>query len=165
MLAKAHIAKLNKLTETEVTELTSSMVDETAVAILKRQGSREITMVSLQRKIWLDIQFDPYWLRWQPQRSKLAGKDCGTSEFYQDMWNRYLMLEYVSAHIPWNAMSNPELRRSYMALCDDLVLPSARTLTIIRCWEYALTVNTIRKQLPSRNKASLAFDGWTSTKK
>jgi hypothetical protein len=51
MLAKAHIAKLNKLTETEVTELTSSMVDETAVAILKRQGSREITMVSLQRKI------------------------------------------------------------------------------------------------------------------
>jgi hypothetical protein len=39
LLAKAHIAKFNKLTESEVTELTSSMVDETALAILKRQGS------------------------------------------------------------------------------------------------------------------------------
>jgi len=47
LLAKAHIAKLNKLTESEVTELTSSTVDETALAILKRQGSRGITIVSL----------------------------------------------------------------------------------------------------------------------
>jgi hypothetical protein len=60
LLAKAHIAKLNELTESEVTELTSSMVDETALAILKRQRSRGITMVSLQRKIIFDIQFDPY---------------------------------------------------------------------------------------------------------
>jgi uridylate kinase len=34
---KAHIAKLNELTESEVTELTSSKVDETAFAIVKRQ--------------------------------------------------------------------------------------------------------------------------------
>ena len=40
LLAKAHIAKLNELTESEVTELNSSMVDETAVAILKRQECR-----------------------------------------------------------------------------------------------------------------------------
>jgi len=59
-LAKAHIAKLNKLTESEVTELTSSTVDETALAILKRQGSRGITIVSSQRKIRCDIQVDPY---------------------------------------------------------------------------------------------------------
>jgi len=39
LLAKAHIAKLNELTESEVTELTSSTVDETDLAILKRQGS------------------------------------------------------------------------------------------------------------------------------
>jgi len=39
LLAKAHIAKLNELTETEVTELTSLTVDEKALAILKRQGS------------------------------------------------------------------------------------------------------------------------------
>jgi len=60
LLAKAHIAKLNKLTESEVTELTSSTLDETALAILKRQGSRGITIVSLQRKTIYDIQFNPY---------------------------------------------------------------------------------------------------------
>jgi hypothetical protein len=37
LLPKAHIAKLNELTESEVTKLTSSTVDETALAILKRQ--------------------------------------------------------------------------------------------------------------------------------
>jgi len=59
LLAKAHIAKLNKLTELEVTEMTSSTVDETALAILKRQGSRGITIGSSQRKIIFDFQVDP----------------------------------------------------------------------------------------------------------
>jgi len=35
-LGTAHIAKLNELSESEVTELTSSTVNETALAILKR---------------------------------------------------------------------------------------------------------------------------------
>jgi hypothetical protein len=39
LLAKSQMAKLNELTESKVTELTSSTVDETALAILKRQGS------------------------------------------------------------------------------------------------------------------------------
>jgi len=39
LLANAHIAKLNEITESEVTELTISTVDTTALAILKRQGS------------------------------------------------------------------------------------------------------------------------------
>jgi hypothetical protein len=34
LLVIAHIAKLNELTETEVTELTRSSIDETALAIL-----------------------------------------------------------------------------------------------------------------------------------
>jgi hypothetical protein len=46
LLAKAQIAKLNEVTESEVTELTSSTVDETALAILKRQGSQGVTIVS-----------------------------------------------------------------------------------------------------------------------
>jgi len=46
LLAKAHIAKLNKLTQSEVTELISSTVDETSLAILMRQGSQGITIVS-----------------------------------------------------------------------------------------------------------------------
>jgi len=60
LLAKAHITQFNELTESEVTEFTSSTVDETALAILKRQGGRGITIVSLQRKIRFDIQLNPY---------------------------------------------------------------------------------------------------------
>ena len=78
---------------------------------------------------------------------------------------QYLMLGFVSAHMPWNAISNLELRWLYKALRDDLVLPSATTLSNICRREYALTVDGIKKQLPSRNKVSLALDGWTSTNK
>jgi hypothetical protein len=60
LLAKEHIAKLNKLPESEVTEWTSLTVDETALAILKRQGSLRITLLSVQRKILCDIQFHQY---------------------------------------------------------------------------------------------------------
>jgi hypothetical protein len=60
LLANAHIVKLNELPEPEVTELTCSTVDKTALAIPKSQGSRGITIVSLRRKIVLDIQFNPY---------------------------------------------------------------------------------------------------------
>jgi hypothetical protein len=56
LLAKAHIAKLIELTVSEVTELTSLTVDKTALAILKRQGSRGITIVSSLRQIIFDIQ-------------------------------------------------------------------------------------------------------------
>jgi len=165
LLAKSHIAKSNKLTESEVTELTSSTVDETALAILKRQGSRGITIVSLQRKTIFDIQLNPYWPKWQKKRSILADKDFVTSEFQQDTWNRYLMLGFVLAHIPWNAISNLELQGSYTALRGDLVLPSNTTLSHICRRQYALTVDAIKKQLPLRNKVSLALDGWTSTNK
>jgi len=60
LLAKAHIAKSNESTETEVTKLTNSIVDETALAILKGQGSREITIVSVQTKNNFDIQLNSY---------------------------------------------------------------------------------------------------------
>jgi len=113
LVAKAHIAKLNKLTQSEVTELTSSTVDEIALAILKRQASRGISIVSSQCKIIFDVQCIPYWPKWQTKCSKLAVKDFQTSEFDQDMWNRYLMVGFVSADIPWNAISNLELQRSY----------------------------------------------------
>jgi len=46
LLATAHIAMLNELTEWDVTDFTSSTVHETALAILKRQGSQGIAIVS-----------------------------------------------------------------------------------------------------------------------
>jgi len=60
LLAKAHIAKLNELTESEVAELTSSTVDETALAILRRQGSRGISIVSSLIQVIFDIQVATY---------------------------------------------------------------------------------------------------------
>jgi hypothetical protein len=75
------------------------------------------------------------------------------------------MLGFVSAHIPWNAISNLKLPRSYKALPNDLVLLSATTLSNICHREYALTVDAIKKELPLGNKVSLALDGWTSTNK
>ena len=165
LAGKCSYRKVKQLTESEVTELTSSTVDETALAILKRQGSRGITIVSVPRKMMVNIQSNPYWRKWQTKRSKLADKDFQTSEFHQDTWNRYLMLGFVSAHSPWNAKSNLELWWSYKSLRHDLVLPSTTTLSIICRREYALTVDAIKKQLPLQNKVSLSLDGWTSTNK
>jgi len=55
LLARGHIAMLNELAELEVTSLTSSMVDESPLAILKRQGSRGITVASSQRNMIVGI--------------------------------------------------------------------------------------------------------------
>ena len=55
LLANLYITKLYELTKSEVTELTSSMIDETALAILKGQGSQGITIVSLQSKFIFHI--------------------------------------------------------------------------------------------------------------
>jgi len=165
LLAKAHIAKLDQLAEFEVTELTSSTVDETALAILNRQGSRGITIVSSQRNIIFDIQVDRYGPKWQTKRSKLVAKDFETSEFHQDTWDRHLMVGFVSVHIPWIAISNLELQQSYQALRDDLVLPSTTTLRNIGRREYALTVDAIKKQLLSWSNVNFALNGWTPPNK
>jgi hypothetical protein len=55
LLATAHIAKLNQVTVSEVPKLTSSTVDEPALAKLKRTGSRGIPIVSSQTKFKLNI--------------------------------------------------------------------------------------------------------------
>jgi hypothetical protein len=60
LLANAHITKLNKLAESDVTELTSWMDYETALAVLESQGSRGIAIVRANKKIIFDIQVMPY---------------------------------------------------------------------------------------------------------
>jgi hypothetical protein len=52
---EGYIAKLNKLSELEFTKLTSSTVNETALAILMTQGSRGIQILSFQRKFTFNI--------------------------------------------------------------------------------------------------------------
>jgi hypothetical protein len=68
------------------------------------------------------------------------------------------MLGFVSAHIPWQAISNLKLQRLHEALRSELVLLSAMTLSNICCREYALTMDAIKKDLASLNKVSLALD-------
>jgi len=165
LLPNAHIAKLNKLTESEVAKLTSSTDDEPALPILTSQGSQGIRIVCSHSQIRFDIQCIPYWPKWQTMRSKLVAIDFEISKFHQDMRNHYLLLGFVSAHIPWNAISNPELQWSYTPLHDDLMLPLAMSITNIFRRHYALTVDIISKQLPSRNTVSLALDGSTSRNK
>jgi hypothetical protein len=58
-LANAHIAMLNELSEGVVTELTSTMVDETVLAILMLKGSDGVTIVTWQKKIIFDIWVNP----------------------------------------------------------------------------------------------------------
>ena len=66
------------------------------------------------------------------------------------------MLGFVLAHIPWNAISNLELRQSYKTLCDEQVLSSTTTLGNICQREYALTVDAIKNLLLSQDEVSLA---------
>jgi len=56
LVAKAQIAKLKELKNSEFTILTSSSVDETGLAILKRQWSSGIMQVSLLRKFIFAVQ-------------------------------------------------------------------------------------------------------------
>ena len=42
------------------------------------------------------------------------------------------------------------------------MLPSATTLSNICLREYALTVDAMKQQLPSRSEVNLALDEWTS---
>jgi len=68
------------------------------------------------------------------------------------------MLGFVSAYIPWNAILNLDLWRSYEALRNDLVLPSVMTLRNILWRESAFTVDAIEKEMLSQNEATLALD-------
>jgi len=99
VLANAPIPMLNELTMSEVTGLTSSTIHETSLAILKMEESQGIIIVSSHRQIIFHTQLDTHSPEWQKKPSKLAAKDLETSEFHQNMWNRYLMFGFVSAHV------------------------------------------------------------------
>ena len=56
ILAKGHIAKSHESTVSEVTKLSRATVAETALSLLKRQGSQCFPIVSSHRKIKFTIQ-------------------------------------------------------------------------------------------------------------
>jgi hypothetical protein len=75
------------------------------------------------------------------------------------------MFGFHSALIACYAVSNLELRRLYEALHYDLVLPSGTNLSIICRRDYALNMDAMLKQSPSRNEVGSPLDAWTSTDK
>jgi len=60
LLTKGLIANVKEETDAELPKVTSSIVDETALAILKRQGGPGVTIVCSQRGCFFDIQVHPY---------------------------------------------------------------------------------------------------------
>jgi hypothetical protein len=137
--------KLNDLTELEVTELTRLGVDKTAFAIQPRQENQGITIFTSQSKVLFDTQVHTHWLKWLIICSKLAAKNFDTSEFHHDKWNRYLMLGFVSADIPWNTTCNLELQRKDPAWRSNQVLPPATTHSNSYLREYKPTLDAIKR--------------------
>jgi len=113
LVAKVHIAMLKKLTVSELTKLTSSNVKETAFSILKRHGSRGITIVSSQRNFIFDLLILSIFTELTDKMLQTGSErvsNCRISPWHT--WNCYLMIGFVLAQIPWNAITNLELQRS-----------------------------------------------------
>jgi hypothetical protein len=60
LLATLYIGKLINVWELRLTTLTSSTGNETTMGILKWHGSQAMSMVSMQRKLILEIQRNSY---------------------------------------------------------------------------------------------------------
>jgi hypothetical protein len=69
------------------------------------------------------------------------------------------MLALILVHIPWNTISNLELQLSYKALRNDQLVPSVTTHSNMSQSEYALTMDAVKKQLPSPNAVILILVG------
>ena len=91
--------------------------------------------------------------------------DIAVKEFDPHTWNRYLLLGFLSALIPFNTITNPELRRILFPLKADLNLPSVSILRRLLATDYEKTTKAIRDNIPEGQKVGLALDGWTSSNK
>lgn len=113
--------------------------------------------------LYLIIRVYLYCLKSKTNLSKLAVNHFQTTEFHRNTSNCYLQFECVSAHIPWDAISNEELRRLYSALRSEFMLKFAVMRSSI-CWaEFRLSADIFKKHWVTRNEVSLSLDGWTST--
>ena len=99
------------------------------------------------------------------KKRRQADLDIAVKEFDQHTWNRYLLLEFLSALIPFNTLTNPELRRILFSLKPDVNIPSVSTLRRLLATEYEKTTQAIRDNIPEGQKVGLALDGWTSGNK
>ena len=99
------------------------------------------------------------------KKRRQADLDVAVKEFDPHTWNRYLLLGFLSALIPFNTITNPELRRILFSLKPDVNHPSVSTLRRLLATEYEKTTKSIRDNMPEGQKVGLALDGWTSGNK
>ena len=99
------------------------------------------------------------------KKRRQADSDIAVKEFDQHTWNRYLLLGFLSALIPFNTLTNPELRRILFSLKPDVNIPSVSTLRQLLATEYEKTTKAIQDNIPEGQKVGLALDGWTSGNK
>ena len=99
------------------------------------------------------------------KKRRQADLDVAVKEFDPHTWNRYQLLGFLSALIPFNTITNPELRRILFSLKPDVNLPSVSTLRRLLATEYEKTTKSIRDNIPEGQKVGLALDSWTSGNK
>jgi len=102
----AHIALPHKLTQSEVTELTNSMFDESVVSILKRHKSQGITIVCSQRKF---ISHIDVWFRLTELRDITLQISSYEHCNFPISTTHLISLPHVRsclAHSTWNTTSN-----------------------------------------------------------
>ena len=99
------------------------------------------------------------------KKRRQADLDIAVKEFDKHTWNRYLLLGFLSALIPFNTLTNPELRRILFSLKPDVNIPSVSTLRRLLSTEYEKTTQAIRDNIPEGQKVGQALDGWTSGNK
>jgi len=141
LLATARMAKLNTFTEAEVTELTSSTVDETAWGKMKRPGSRGIPIVSAQRififhiKVWFIL-------------TELIDKTLQTGS--EGLWYCRISLRHLESlpHVTFcfstyamECSSKPRATNDMICITKRLGAPSGSTLSNICQRDYTLTVD------------------------
>lgn len=71
----------------------------------------------------------------------------------------------LSALVPLNVLSNPEFRRTFLALRPGITIPSITKIRRLLAVEYENTLQAIKESIPKNQKVSLALDGWTSSNK
>jgi hypothetical protein len=116
------------LTKSDVTTLSTSIVDEIVLAILGDKKVEELQWSVPKRNLYLTFRFVSHWLNLQKTELKQTEKQLKFSEFNQVRWHHCPTLRCILLHIVCNHKSNRALQLEYKPLQCELVLISATSL-------------------------------------
>jgi hypothetical protein len=145
LLAKPHIAKLNKETSRK---LPKSQIHWSITLLWPYRTDTEDEGFQLsvcERCAYLTFRFDLYWLKWQTKHSKLAVKDLQSTEYHRYIWTTYRLVWFVSGQIPWNVIFNLNLCRTYKSSQSQWLVSAATTLSYLCQKKFSITVDVLMK--------------------